>query len=248
MGRTYGMEEHTMSTADNTKTVKVMSGLALEVAVNRWIKPGFESETSFVLDIDWRPTTALMKSIAAGDRADVIIAITGAMDQLAEQGIIRSESRKVLADAVLGVGVKAGAPRPDISSVDAFKTAMVSARGVAYSQAGASGIYFAGLMDKLGIADAVKEKAVVIPMGFTAEKVASGEADLAIQQISELISVPGIDVAGPFPDDIQVASTFEAALFSDATEVAGGQGFIDALTTPAAGQAYTDGGLISRLA
>lgn len=236
-----------MDAASGTKTVKVMSGLAVEVAINRWIKPKFEGETGFVLDIDWRPTAALMKSIAGGDRADVIIAIMDSMDQLSAQGIIRSETRVTLADAVLGVGVKAGAPRPDVSSVEAFKAAMVAARGVAYSRAGASGIYFAGLIERLGIADQVNEKAVVIPMGFTAEKVASGEAELAIQQVSELISVPGIDVAGPFPDALQVASTFQAALFADAAAAVGGRCFLDALTTVEAGQAYTDGGLVSRL-
>jgi molybdate transport system substrate-binding protein len=228
--------------------VKVMSGLAVEVAINRWIKPGFENQTDFVLDIDWRPTAALMKSIAAGDRSDVIIAITASMNELGEQGIIRSDTRVVLADAVLGVGVKAGARHPDVSSVDAFKMAMVSAEGVAYSRAGASGIYFARLIEKLGIAEAVNKKAVVIPMGFTAEKVAIGEAELAIQQISELISVPGIEVAGPFPDELQVTSTFEAALFTEAQSPTGGMAFLDALRTPAAGQAYKDGGLVPRLA
>lgn len=237
-----------MNATSDGKTVKVMSGLAVEVAINRWIKPGFENQTDFVLDIDWRPTAALMKSIAAGDRSDVIIAITASMNELGEQGVIRSDTRVVLADAVLGVGVKAGAPHPDVSSVDAFKMAMVSADGVAYSRAGASGIYFAGLIEKLGIAEAVNKKAVVIPMGFTAEKVASGEAELAIQQISELISVPGIEVAGPFPDELQVTSTFEAALFTEAQSAEGGMAFLDALTTPAAGKAYKDGGLVSRIA
>lgn len=237
-----------MNATSDGKTVKVMSGLAVEVAINRWIKPGFENQTDFVLDIDWRPTAALMTSIAAGDRSDVIIAITASMNELGEQGVIRSDTRVVLADAVLGVGVKAGAPHPDVSSVDAFKMAMVSADGVAYSRAGASGIYFAGLIEKLGIAEAVNKKAVVIPMGFTAEKVASGEAELAIQQISELISVPGIEVAGPFPDELQVTSTFEAALFTEAQSAEGGMAFLDALTTPAAGKAYKDGGLVSRIA
>lgn len=230
------------------KTVRVMSGLALEVAVNRWLKPKFEAETTFRLDIDWRPTTAIMRSIDEGQRADVIVAINDSMDRLVEAGIVRAKTRITLADSVLGVGIRQGAPRPDVSTVEAFKHAMVNARAVAYSRAGASGIYFSKLIDRLGIADAVNARAVVIPMGFTAEKVASGEADLAIQQISELMSVPGIDIAGPFPAEIQTVSTFDAAIFTDATNAEGASALLDLLTSPAAAAAYKDGGLVSRLA
>lgn len=236
-----------MQSNPDLKTVSVMSGLALEVAVNRWLKPQFEAETSFRLDIDWRPTAAIMRSIDEGRRADVIIAIDNAMDQLAEAGIVRPGTRVTLADSVLGIGVRQGAPRPDISTVEAFKRTMATARAVAYSKAGASGIYFSKLIDQLGIAEAVNARAVVIPMGFTAEKVASGEADLAVQQISELMSVPGIDVAGPFPAEIQTVSTFDAAIFRDAANLEGASAFIEVLTSPAAATAYADGGLVSRL-
>ena len=235
------------SNQDRT-TVTVMSGLALEVAVNRWLKPAFERDTRFQLAIDWRPTTAIMTSIGEGRRADVIIAIDAAMDKLVANGIVRNSSRVRLADSVLGVGVKRGAAKPDVSTVDAFRRAMLAARGVAYSKAGASGIYFAALIERLGIAEAVNARAVVIPMGFTAEKVASGEADLAIQQVSELMSVPGIDVAGPFPAELQTVSTFDAAIFADAANPEGAAAFIAALSTPAAAKAYADGGLVSRLA
>jgi molybdate transport system substrate-binding protein len=229
------------------KTVRVMSGLAVEVAVNRWLKPKLEAETEFRLDIDWRPTTAIMRSIEEGKRADVIIAIGESMDRLAREGIVRAETRATLADSVLGVGVKQGAARPDISTVDAFKRAMLGARAVAYSKAGASGLYFAKLIEKLGIAEAVNARAVVILMGFTAEKVAGGEADLAIQQISELMTVPGIDVVGPFPAEIQTVSTFDAAMFADAANPEGAAAFLRVLTSPAAAQAYAGGGLVSRL-
>ncbi len=225
-----------------------MSGLALEVAINRWLKPKFEADTGFRLDIDWRPTTAIMRSIDEGRRADVIIAIDSSMDRLVEAGIVRPATRRTLADSVLGVGVRKGARRPDISTVDAFKRAMVDARAVAYSKAGASGIYFAKLIDRLGIADAINARAVVIPMGFTAEKVASGEAELAVQQISELMSVAGIDIAGPFPAEIQTTSTFDAAIFTDATNPSGASALLEALSSPAAATAYADGGLVSRLA
>jgi molybdate transport system substrate-binding protein len=230
------------------KTVRVMAGLAVEVAVNRWLKPAFEAETGLRLDIDWRPTAAIMKSIEAGDRADVIIGIDNSMDKLVERGIVRAATRVPLADSILGVGVKAGAMRPDVSTVDAFKRAMVEARGVAYSKAGASGIYFANLIERLGIADAVNARAVVIPMGFTAEKVASGEAELAIQQVSELMTVPGIDVVGPFPPELQTVTRFDAAILADAKNASGAAAFMAILTSSVAAKAYGDGGLVSRLA
>lgn len=224
-----------------------MSGLALEVAVNRWLKPAFEVQSPYRLEIDWRPTTAIMKSVAEGQRADVVIAIDGSMDKLCADRVVRPETRLRLADSVLGVGVRQGAAKPDVSSVEAFKRAMVGARAVAYSRAGASGIYFTGLIERLGIAAEVNARAVVIPMGFTGEKVASGEADVAIQQVSELMSVPGVDVAGPFPDEIQTVSTFDAAIFADAANPEGAAAFLALLASPAAAKAYADGGLVSRL-
>jgi molybdate transport system substrate-binding protein len=231
----------------NQSIITVMSGLALEVAVNRWLKPRFEAETPHRLAIDWRPTTAIMASIDAGHRADIVIAIDSAMDRLCAAGIVRTDTRATLADSILGVGVRQGAPTPDISTVDAFKRAMCSARAVAYSKAGASGIYFAKLIERLGIAEQVNARAIVIPMGFTAERVANGEADLAIQQISELMTVPGIDIAGPFPAEIQTVSTFDAAIFSDAEDPDGAAAFLAQLTSAAAAKAYNAGGLVSRL-
>lgn len=230
------------------KTVTVMAGLAVEVAINRWIKPRFEADTGYRLDIDWRPTAAIMKSIGEGARADVIIGIDNSMDKLIADGVVGADTRVALADSILGVGVRAGAPRPDIASAEAFKRAMTEARAVAYSKAGASGIYFANLIQRLGIADAVNARAVVIPMGFTAEKVASGEAELAIQQVSELMTVPGIDIVGPFPPELQTVTRFDAAIFADARNTAGATAFMTALTSPAAAKAYADGGLVSRLA
>lgn len=237
-----------MPDKNNPTVVHVMSGLALEVAINRWLKPQFEAESGLRLEIDWRPTAAIMKSIDEGQRADVVIAITSAMDDLVAAHVVRPATRLTLADSVLGIGVRQGAPRPDLATVDAFKRAMTDARAVAYSKAGASGIYFANLITRLGIADAVNAKAVVIPMGFTAEKIISGEADLAVQQISELMTVPGIDVAGPFPADIQVTSRFDAAIFANAANADGAAAFLRLLASPAAAKAYADGGLTSRLA
>lgn len=231
----------------NKAIVSVMSALAVEVAFRRWIVPAFESETDYRLDISWDPTTVLVQRIDNGERADVIIAIDRSMDKLANDGIIRSETRISIAQTRLGLAVKAGSPHPDISTLDAFKQALIDAESIAYSKGGASGIYFADLVGQLGIAELVAAKAVTIPAGFTAEKVAMGEAQLAVQQISELMTVDGVDVIGPFPDEVQVTIELSAAIFAEAGNPQGAAEFLEMLASRQAGIAYHNGGLVSRL-
>ncbi len=210
-------------------TISVMSAIALKVAFDRWIVPGFEKSQGARLDIVWEPTTVLMRQIEEGRRADVVVVIDEAMDRLVEQGVVRADTRMSIARAVLGIGIKAGGRKPDLSNSEAFKAALTNADGVAYSRGGASGIYFAGLIERLGITGAIKP--VVIPAGFTAEKVASGEAELAVQQTSELMSVPGIEIAGLFPQEYQVSTDFSVAIFSDALDPEGAGRFVEALVS-----------------
>jgi len=222
-----------------------MSGLAVQIAFVRYLVPVFESRTGTKLDIQWEPTTVIMRQIADGKRADIVVAIDDSLDELEGDGIILPDSRRKIADAVLGVGIRAGRPHPDISSVEKFKQALVNADGVAYSIAGASGIYFARMAEQLGIANDIR--AVTIPAGMTAQKLVSDEAELAIQQISELISVDGTDVVGPFPEEVQVTTRFSAAIFRDAENPEDAAAFIDSLGTKTAHEAYAEGGLVSRL-
>ena len=227
-------------------TVSVMSALAVEVAFKRFVVPEFERTAGASARMTWDPTTVLVRRVGEGERADAILAIDGAMDGLADQGIIRRETRVPVARALLGIAGRAGAPRPDIATLEAFKAALLGAR-VAYSRGGASGIYFAALLDRLGIADAVNARAVTIPAGFTAEKVVSGEADLAVQQVSELMSVDGVDVVGPFPDEVQTFTDFSVAVFAEAANPEGAARFIEVATSAAASKAYEAGGLVSRV-
>lgn len=227
------------------ESIDIMGAIAVKMALDRWIVPDFEKSGEARLGIIWEPTTVLMRQIVEGKRADVVIIIDEAMDQLEEQGIVQAGTRVEIARAVLGVGIRAGARRPDLSSVEAFRAALINADGVAYSKGGASGIYFAGLIERLGISEAIRP--VIIPAGFTAEKVASGEAEIAIQQTSELMSVPGIEIAGLFPDEYQVTTEFSAAIFSGARNPEGAARFLQALTSEQAASAYRNGGLVSRL-
>lgn len=232
-------------TSTDADSISIMSALAVEVAFKRWIVPRFEQQTGIRADIVWDPTTVLMRRVADGERADIILAIDHAMDQLAQDGVIRRDTRIPIARAMVGLAVRKGAPRPDISTVEALKSVLLGARSIAFSLGGASGIYFQRLIEQLGIADEVKARAVTIPAGFTATKVASGEAEYAVQQISELMSVEGVDVVGPFPEEIQTFTEFSAALFTEARHPEAAQAFLDLLGSEEAAAAYGKGGLAS---
>jgi molybdate transport system substrate-binding protein len=184
-----------------------------------------------------------MKTIAGGGRADALVIMTESMDELAAQGLIDPASRFEVVQSRVGIAVPKGAPHPDISTVEAFKQTLLAARSVAYSQAGASGIHFRNVLDQLGIADAIKAKATVIPAGFTAEKLVTGEADIAVQQISELMTVPGVEIVGRFPEEVQKASRLAGAIFTGTQSRAAAQKFLDALRSARAIEAYRSTGL-----
>jgi len=148
-----------------------------------------------------------------------------------------------LARALLGVAVKRGAARPDISTPEAFRRTLLGARSVAYSRYGASGLYFAKLIQDLGIADQIVPRATIIQSGFTAERLISGEADVAVQQLSELMVVDGADIVGPFPAEYQVETSFTAALFRDCANFQAAEAFLQQLRTPEAERAYFAAGL-----
>jgi molybdate transport system substrate-binding protein len=159
------------------------------------------------------PTVLLMERIRAGETADVAILLADAIDALVREGVLQS-GRVDLARSLVGIAVKEGAPKPDISTVEAFVAAMRAAKSLAFSQAGASGLYFAGLLERLGIAEEVKAKAKIVPSGFTGELVRRGEAEIAVQQISELKAVPGLDIVGTLPAGIESVSLFSAGIFA----------------------------------
>jgi molybdate transport system substrate-binding protein len=165
------------------------------------------------------------------------------IDDLARQGKVAPGSRADLARSGIGVAVKSGAPKPDIGSVDAFRRTLLSAKSIAYTATGASGIYFAGVTEKLGIGAEVKAKAKTPAGGHVAELVARGEAEMAVQMISELRGVPGADYVGPLPGDLQMYTVFSAGIFAGAKEAEAAQALIRFLSTPDAAATYKAGGM-----
>ena len=192
-------------------TIRVLSTLAVMGAM-REVTAHYEAETGTRIDADFAPTVALLQRLRGGETAEIAILTAQGIDDLINEGIILPGTRTDMARSFVGIAVKAGAPKPDIGTVEAFTTTLLAARAVAYSRIGASGLFFAGLLDRLGISTAVKTLAV--PSGFTAERLVSGDADLAVQQISELMMVPGIEVVGALPPEIQTVATFSAGLLT----------------------------------
>ena len=197
-------------------TIRLLSTLALMGAV-RSLAGNYEALTGTRIDADFAPTLGLLDRLRKGESADVLILTKEGLAGLAATGSVVAESCIDLARSVVGLAVKVGAARPDIGTEQALRSALLGARSVAYSRLGASGIFFARLIADMGIASEVNARATIVPQGFTAERLVSGEADLAVQQISELRQVTGIDIVGPIPLHLQEPAVFSAGRLAAST-------------------------------
>jgi len=208
--------------------------------------PDFERTSGNKVIVDNDTVGALTKRIEGGETFDLAVLTPAAVDALASKGKLVAGSRANLARVGVGVVVKEGAAKPDIASVDAFKRALLAAKSVAYidpAAGGSSGIYVAGLLDKLGIAAEIKPKAKLIPGGAVAEHVARGEAELGIHQISEILPVKGVTLVGPLPAEIQNYTVYAAGLGAQAKESDAARALIKALTGPAAAEVLKSKGM-----
>ena len=222
------------------KTLKLYSGNGMSSSL-RVLLPQFERTHDCKIETLYEPAQILLREITAGHTADLGILGGSVMDQVVKQGHIVAASVRKLTSNGIGVGVIQGAPRPNLGTVDDFKRTLLNARCVAYTTEGASGIYFAGLIEKLGIANEIKAKTRA--GGLIAEFVVSGDADIAVQQIPEIMAVPGVDYVGPLPAEINSISVGRAGLFTRSTELALTQALLDYLQTPAAAEVYRARGL-----
>jgi len=189
--------------------IRVLSTLALKGAV-RNLAPRYEAESGAHIDADFAPTLALLARLRGGEGADVVILTKEGLGELTAEGRVVAATCVDLARSFVGIAVKAGHAHPDIATESALRTALLGARSVAYSRIGASGILFAQLIERMGIASDVNARARIIPQGFMAERLLTGEADLAVQQISELKQVVGIEIVGPIPYELQTPAVFSA--------------------------------------
>ena len=194
-------------------TLRLLSTLAVMGGM-RDLCAAYQARGGCAVEADFAPTVALLDRLRGGEQADVAILTAAGIDDMIAAGVMRPGSRTDVARSFVGIAVKAGARKPDIGTVEAFKATLLAARSVCYSRIGASGLYFAALIERLGIAEAVNAKATIASTGFTAERLVSGEADLAVQQISELMVVPGIEVLGGLPKEVQTVAMFSAGLLA----------------------------------
>ncbi len=223
-------------------TVHLMCALVVRGAFDAGVVPAFEAAGGRLV-IDWYPTFLIMQKLEEGAAPDVVLVLSDAMEKLVAAGKVAPETRIDVVRSRYALAVRAGTPHPAIDTVEALTRTLAEARSVAYSKTGASGIYFAGLLPQLGIAETVNARATVIPSGFTAEKLVSGEADVAVQQMSELMVVEGVEVVGPFPDPVQQVTTFSAAIMRGASDRPAAERFLAALRDDTAAAAYRASGL-----
>jgi len=213
--------------------IKVMASPAIKEAYLELV-PQFEKATEHKVTTIWAGTVDMMKRLGGSEVVDLIIMAAPSIDALTGQGKIVPGSRVDLAKSGVGVAVRAGAPRPDISSADALKRTLLAAKSVAYST-GPSGVYLAGLFERMGIADAVKVKAKIAQPGMAVgEIVAHGDAEIGFQQVSELLPIAGIDFVGPLPPEVQQITVSAAGLHAAATQAEAAKALVKFLASPQA--------------
>ena len=214
--------------------IKMLHAGAITQVV-RAVVPEFEKQTGHKVTLHRDTAGALTKLIESGESFDLALLTPGAIDKLTEQGKFVRGSRTNIARVGVGVVVKEGTPLPDISSVDAFKNALMKAKTVAYIDphaGGSSGIYVAGLLEKLGIAEEVNAKAKLIHGGAVATHIAKDVAELGVHQISEILPVKGIVLVGPLPKEIQNYTTYAAGIGANAKQAEAARALIRAFVSP----------------
>ncbi|TYL82355.1 substrate-binding domain-containing protein [Bradyrhizobium cytisi] len=222
--------------------IRMLSTLGLMGAM-RSLSSAFETARGIHVDADFAPTLALLKRLRAGEAADLVILTREGLDEMIGEGRVIADTAADLARSYVGLAVRKGAPHPDIANEAALRKTLLAARSIAYSRLGASGVYFARLIARIGIAAEINAKATIVEQGFTAERLVSGEADLAVQQISELKQVEGIEVIGPVPHDLQTPAVFSAGRMADAKQAEAAEALLRYLASPEVASVLRQSGL-----
>ena len=227
--------------------LKVMNSGGFAAAY-RDLAPRFEDMTKETLATAWGPSMgdtpeAIPNRLRRGEPADVVIMVDAALAALIKDGKVVPGSRVELARSKIGMVVRQGAAKPDIGSVDAFRRALLEAKSIAYSDS-ASGVYLSTvLFARLGVADAIKDRSRMIPAEPVGAVVARGEAEIGFQQISELLPVPGVELVGPLPDELQKVTVFSGGIVAASKEPEAAKALLDFLASPQAAPAIMKSGL-----
>jgi molybdate transport system substrate-binding protein len=212
-----------------------------------YVADAFQRETGHTVKLRFGTIGEIQKRVAAGDAADVIIVTDALIEKMASEGLLVQEPYSVIARVGIGVGVRAGALKPDISTANTFKQTLLSAKSIAHpdpARGGVVGNYILPMLERLGIAQAVKEKALLGPGTHPlCEFVAKGEAELCVTQISEISAVKGVTLVGPLPRDLQNVTTFAAARTKQSGVAKAASAFITFITRPSLRAKFAEGGL-----
>jgi molybdate transport system substrate-binding protein len=214
--------------------IKVLATNSMKTTLEE-LRPQFEKATEHTLIFTFNAAVPLKAEIEKGVAFDVAILSAPITDDLIKQGKLVAETRTDLARSGAGLAVKRGAAKPDISTTEAFKRALLDAKSICYVEQGATGIYLKGLLERLGIAEQLKGKTKLLPPSNPAAyAVANGEAEIGMTQISEILPYAGAELVGPLPAEIQLNSVYPAAVATAAKSPEAAKAFIKFLTTPAA--------------
>jgi molybdate transport system substrate-binding protein len=214
--------------------VKVLASTAIKSSLEV-LAPRFEASSGHKLAITYGASARLVPQIEKGAPFDLAVLSATATDALIEKGALVAATRIDIARSGAGVAVRAGAPHPDIGTVDAFRRTLLAAKSLGYSETGAGGQFLISMFQHLGIAEEMKPKLrLAQPNKPSLQSLADGEIDLGIPQISEALAFPGVDLIGPLPAELQVYTVLPAAVGAKAESPAAAQALIQFLTAPAA--------------
>jgi molybdate transport system substrate-binding protein len=217
--------------------IKVFSTIGVKSVLEELI-PKFEMSSGHKLDVTWSTAALLAKRVESGEQADAVILIKNNVETLLKGGKIVPGTDTLFGQSIFAVGVRAGAPKPDISTPDAFKQSLLAAKGVSYSNpasGGASGVYIAKQIERMGITGQLKDKTKFPPPGgFSGTLLVSGDADIAIQSKPELLSVPGVTIVGPLPGDMAFTVVYAGGVQVGATQADAAKAFVNYLKSPEA--------------
>lgn len=224
--------------------IKILSTVGLKGAIDR-CRSEFESSTDRRLAIEFNTTNAFLARIRSGETFDATLLTQSAIEDLTREQVLSADAAVNIASSIIGMAVRSKAPKPNISTVRSFRDALLAARTIAYSRDGAAGgAYFADVLKRLGIEEAVRDKIVLETAGgFVAVLVARGQAELGIQLLCEIIPVDGADLVGPIPDELQKTVVLAAGVNTKAADAEGAKAFLRFLADPLTALALIENGM-----
>jgi molybdate transport system substrate-binding protein len=218
--------------------IKVFASNGVKEALQE-LAPDFERQTGHKLKMEFGLAAALKRQIEGGAAFDVAVLTDAGIEDLAKHGRIAAASRADVARSGVGIGIRAGAARPDIGSTEALKRALLAAKSVSWAKEGASGVYFASLLQRMGIAELIMPKARLAPSGAAVGALlVNGEAELGALLVNELMAVRGVEVLGPLPPELQNYTVFTTGVSLASKDAAAAKALVNFLISPAAGAVF----------